>query len=99
MNQDFLVSSIEHCLYYWSDRRFVWSIAVDVERSGFAMEPPDRALVLSDSMPLKLLVEPFGQMERVGKGALLPFVDSFSDLKKGALSTTAWLETSRRLSL
>jgi hypothetical protein len=40
------------------------------------MDPSDRALVLSDSMPLKLLLEPFGQMARVGKEALLPLVDS-----------------------
>jgi hypothetical protein len=64
-------------------------VAVNVERSGFAMDPPDRALVLSDSLLLKLLVEPFGQMECVGKEALLPFVDSFFRFEGGAPLTTA----------
>ncbi|MEA2729406.1 MAG: hypothetical protein QOD93_4966 [Acetobacteraceae bacterium] len=53
------------------------------------MDPPDRALVLSDSLLLKLLVEPFGQMECVGKEALLPFVDSFFRFEGGAPLTTA----------
>jgi hypothetical protein len=58
-------------------------VAVNVERSGFAMDPSARALVLSDSVPLKLLVEPFGQMERVGNEALLPFADSFFRFEEG----------------